>query len=274
MSHRLINIFFFFVLTYIFVLFCGEEDHIRLLWAFSFAVSFSLVALLLNWLTLDGSLSAVLLGTIAFGLGSVTGAVVILSFFITSSLISQDINENAGDQKMARKRFRRDGYQVWANGFWFTLFIMIWFVSKEDIFLFASVGSIATATADTWATELGGNFKPGKTFLITTFEPTEPGTNGGISIKGLMAALAGAALIGAVLFWVSPGFSWLIIIPISIAGFLGSIIDSYLGATIQGRSFHMEKVKAEYKFVIDNNMVNWLSSGAGALLTMILIQFI
>ena len=224
-------------------------------------------------MTLDGSLSAILLGTIAFGLGGIAGAATILGFFITSSLISQDIKENAGDQVLDSRRFRRDGYQVWANGFWFTFFVILWFVSEESFFLIAAVGSVATATSDTWATELGGNFRPGKTVLVTTLKETEPGTDGGISIKGLVAGLIGAAVIAGIFLLTSPEFSWTIIIAISIASFLGSLLDSYLGATIQGRSFYMDFVKADYKFVIDNNMVNWLSTGAGALLTIILIQF-
>ena len=58
-----------------------------------------------------------------------------------------------------------------------------------------SISHYAAANADTWSSELGILSKS-PPFLITTFKPVPPGTNGAISILGLLAAIAGGATIG------------------------------------------------------------------------------
>jgi len=55
------------------------------------------------------------------------------------------------------------------------------------------IGSIATATADTMASEVGVATTPR---LITNFKKVPPGTDGGISVLGTFAGIIGAGLIG------------------------------------------------------------------------------
>jgi uncharacterized protein (TIGR00297 family) len=103
-------------------------------------------------------------------------------------------------------------------------------------------GSLATATADTWATEVGTRFGRNPKNVLT-FQPIATGASGGVTILGLLASLGGAALIGLlseVSFpWSricelhgSPSFLW-----ITIAGFVGALLDSILGSTLQA-SYH------------------------------------
>lgn len=62
-----------------------------------------------------------------------------------------------------------------------------------DSLILGYVASLATKLADTFASEIGKAY--GKTtFLITTFERVQPGTEGAISLEGTLAALVGGSL--------------------------------------------------------------------------------
>lgn len=155
---------------------------------------------------------------------------------------------------------------------------------------FACLGSIACCCGDTWASEIGsvmGRFP----VLITTFQPVPKGTNGGVSLPGLLASALGGLLIGVVycvtylaLCWrgvavdITPIPQWAVPLLGVMAGLIGSVIDSLLGATLQysgycpktGRIQHHPSAGSEYisgRNVLSNNSVNLLSSAVTAILT-------
>lgn len=254
-----------------FIIVAKVGDHIRISIALVLAAVFALTAFLLNWLTLDGAISAAIFGIIIYGLGDWPAALLGLTFFVTASLLSSDTESM--EEKLSIK-FRRNGNQVWANGFWFALWVMLWFITKEYIFMATAAASIAAANADTWATEVGNKFK-GKTILINNFEEVQKGTDGGVSLLGSVAALAGAALI-ALVFWttnVDKSFTYPLFV--LMAGFSGSFIDSFLGAKYQGRRINLiPYARPERAVLLDNNMVNWLSIGFSSTIMLILILII
>ena len=102
-------------------------------------------------------------------------------------------------------------------------------VSGIDALPFA-IASIAAATADTWATEIGVLSRR-KPLLITSFEEVEPGRSGGITPLGLFATLLGGFFIFLTLY---PFLGLSAFSPSIIGAVVGSLIDSLLGATIQG----------------------------------------
>lgn len=273
MLDRLINIFFLFSLVFIFIIFADAEDHQRIAIALILSVFGAYIAFILNWLTLDGMTAAILFGLIAFGLGSILGAIIVLAFFVSSSLISKDM---ISEESLFDKKFRRDGIQVWSNGFWFAFWIIIWFLSEQPAFLIAGVASMASATADTWASEIGGNRLKGKTWLFPSFKSVKPGTDGGISIFGTLASIVGAFFIGG-LFWLFYKETTLLeFLVISITGVFGSLLDSLLGSKLQGVKFK-KMIKnlflKQYNY-IDNNMVNWLASGSASFVALIAVLLI
>ncbi len=236
------------------------------------SLSCAFLAFILNWLTLDGLTAAVLFGMIAYGLGGLTGALIVLAFFISSSLLSKDM---ISEEALLDKKFRRDGIQVWSNGFWFALWIIIWFLTKEKVFLVAGVASMAFATADTWASELGGHRVKGKTWLITTFRNVKPGTDGGISVIGTIAALFGAFFIGGFFWLIEPEITFSTFLLVSVTGFIGSFIDSWIGAKFQGMelSQKLKNIFARQITYVDNDLVNWMAAGSSsvvALLTLLI----
>lgn len=106
------------------------------------------------------------------------------------------------------------------------------------------LSSFACCNGDTWASELGSVIGTSDPFLITTRKRVPRGTNGGVTIIGLIVSFLGGIAIGlgyylTVLYTVDSSIltlsppQWPIIIVGGFAGLLGSIIDSILGATLQ-----------------------------------------
>jgi uncharacterized membrane protein len=89
---------------------------------------------------------------------------------------------------------------------------------------------LAAVNADTWSTELGVLAKRWPR-LITNGTRVVPGTSGGVTLEGTVASLAGAALIG-VIACTGIGEPALAVAVVS-AGFMGSVVDSLLGASVQ-----------------------------------------
>lgn len=202
------------------------------------------------------------------------------------------------------KNSKRNWVQVVCNGgvpFQFALLYMLEKGIAEDNpinfvhdyygswFATGVLGSIATSNGDTWASELGSILGSRSPLLITTFRRVPTGTNGGVSFIGLLMSAVGGLLIGLTyyltviscnnqdLLAISPP-QWPIIIVGLIAGFLGSLIDSLLGATLQYSGLDKKKgvivqnpganVKWVSGFhVLDNHSVNLLSTLLMGLIT-------
>ena len=201
----------------------------------------------------SGTIAAGVLGTIVFGLGGVGWAVVLLTFFISSSGLSKLFSKMKYevDQNYA-KGSRRDAGQVAANGAVAGLLVLAFFLFSRfapgsswlRLFWIGFAASLAGANADTWGTELGV-LNPGQPLLLTTFKRVPKGTSGGVSLVGSLAAFAGAGLVGGAavlvsfLRWVPAAQNplWIQFAIITVAGFLGAMVDSFLGATFQGIYF-------------------------------------
>ena len=121
--------------------------------------------------------------------------------------------------------------------------------------ILAYVSSLATKLADTFASEIGKAY--GKTtFLITTLERVEPGTEGAISLEGTVAAAVGGSLLP--IYATLIGFMNGGIISIGIAtlaAFLATNAESLIGATLQG--------KKGFEWMT-NEVVNFLNTVIGA----------
>ena len=275
MLDRQLNIFFFFSTIFVFLLFSEGGDHLRFFSAIILSLVFVLFGYLLNWLTLDGAVSAVLFGIISFGLGGLIGATVVLVFFITSSLFSKD-QEKEGNDGVTTIQFRRNGMQVWSNGFWYAICIILWFASDSMLFLIAAISSMAFSTADTWSSEIGGNRVKGTTWQLWSFKQVAPGVEGGISIVGTFASVLGACIIGIVflVFNLEMPITYPIIIIAS--GFVGSFVDSIIGTYIQGNDLN-KRISSVFNNSIktfDNNLTNFVSSGFSSLVAMIVFILI
>lgn len=247
-------------------------------------------------LSLSGLIAAVALGTAMFTLGSPAWFGTLIAFFITSSLLSAwKRRAKAAAESGYAKTGRRDAGQVLANGGLGLLLCAVHAIAPHPYVWAAFIGVMATVTADTWATEIGGLSRT-KPRSIVTGSMVEPGTSGGITMLGLAATAAGALFIGLIAWWLG-------LLPISLGGeeparlsvvtlaligfaggFAGSLIDSWLGATVQTmyrcavcgkemeKSRHCEAAAQRIRGLtwMSNDIVNLLSSVAGGAVSLLL----
>lgn len=273
MIDRITNIFLLFLLILGFVAVADAEVQQRILWAVVAGGVFGALSFFLNWLTLDGSTSAWLLGVITFGIAGIEGAAILLFFFISSSLLSK--NSRSLDD-IRELKFRRTGAQVWANGFWFGFFTLLGLLVDLELFKVAAYSSLAFATSDTWASEIGGNRIKGTTWSINGFQKVPPGTDGAISIAGTFAAVGGALSIGVLVGVLLPTNSLVMGILVASTGLVATFMDSWLGAHFQDQYLvnSTNRFFSSQFLYVGNNTVNWLSAGLASLLTIVIYLII
>lgn len=244
-------------------------------------------------LAFSGVIGAVVVGTLIVGFGGWIWGLLLVAFFVSSSLLSlfrwRD-KLSVGDK--FSKGHRRDLGQTLANGGLGALLAVINSLSPHPILFTAFVGAMAAVNSDTWATEIGVLSRR-TTHLVTTGQVVPPGTSGGVTRVGSLAALAGGLFVGlcAALFSAVEHLATGQSIPIELLGFLvltgglsglgGTYFDSLLGATVQ-RIYYCEACEKETEQIIhrcgsrsrplrgwgwlDNDMVNFIGSVVGALL--------
>src|SRR5690348_16248533 len=184
-------------------------------------------------LSRSGVGGAMIAGTTTFSAGGWTWASNMIFFFVSSSLLShwkEKEKESTAADKFS-KGSQRDLGQVASNGGIATLLALGYGLSKKETIrktLEAGyVGALATATADTWGTEVGV-LSPQQPRLITTGKTTTAGTSGGVTLIGTGASAAGGLALGSI-FWLLKGrqhpYRLLPLIAL-ISGLAGSLFDS------------------------------------------------
>jgi uncharacterized protein (TIGR00297 family) len=153
----------------------------------------------------------------------------------------------------------RSSVQVLANSACASLLVLlhIWFYGFEgtgnttsgcfggggrgktaDILLMGIISNYAAVTADTLSSELGILSKS-KPVLITSLRTVPPGTNGGVTLAGLLAGVAGSVAISVtsllLLDFCDFGFAKLleVLLLTTMLGTAGTLLDSFLGAVLQ-----------------------------------------
>lgn len=216
-------------------------DSIQLLIGGILAFITAVVSWKMGWLSFDGAFASFGVGLIVFGVGGLSWAIILLVFFVSSSVLSKFFKSKKIDsEKYSAKGSHRDAGQVLANGGLACLFVLLSLFFKFEWWPWVGFSAaLAAANADTWATEIGALSKK-LPVLITDGREVEKGTSGGISLEGILGSLGGAGVVAlaACLLWPQPGGGNAgIFIAIWAAGCLGSVVDSFLGATLQRVNF-------------------------------------
>lgn len=190
-----------------------------------------------NKLTICGAITGGVIGCFIFLGARFTGIAIIGLFFLLGTLAtSWKINTKEKLGAAEKNIGRRTASQVVANGgvAGITGLLSWFFVEQRELFQLMLAGALASATADTLSSELGTVY--GKKFYnILSFKYDKRGENGVVSIEGALFGIAGSMLIATVY---AIGFGWgSHFFFIVIAGTLGNIADSILGATLERKHY-------------------------------------
>ena len=268
---------------------------LRLFSGLLFSSVIGLVAYRRKSLDKSGVLGSIVSGTSIVGMGGWSWGLSLVYFFVSSSLLSSfRVSEKAivASDKFS-KGSRRDLSQVVANGGLATFFALCFGFSRtagtRRRAKSGFIGALATATADTWATELG-TLSTTSPRLITNGKPVAPGTSGGITPLGIAASALGASSLGF-LFWAVEGFrKSLARTPLLalFSGMAGSSVDSVLGATLQvmytcpncktETEQHIHHCGTHTEFLrgipwMNNDVVNFIATTVGSVVAIVLDIF-
>lgn len=234
-------------------------------------------------LTLSGVLAAAFLGTIVLFLGDWGCFVLLLVFFILGVTFTKyRRSEKESGALVQEKNGIRSWVNVLANGGPAAISILLEYVFQMEVLPVFFLTAICSATADTMATEVGLLSKSKPRLITDLRRRVEKGFSGGVTLLGTVAGFFGSlaiALVSLTLYSTNTPSMLSRVTDVkrltmacSIGGFLGMLIDSLLGATIQevyvskpnGRLYEKPSGGREYVLIkgfrgIDNNMVNFIS---------------
>lgn len=129
----------------------------------------------------------------------------------------------------------RDAAQVLANGGLFAALALVAGARPLSTPGLAAIGALATASADTWATEVG-TLWGGTPRSILTGAPLATGLSGGVTPVGTLGAAAGGLVVvlAAVSLHELPDAPRLVLVA-GAAALAGTLVDSAIGASVQAR---------------------------------------
>lgn len=244
-------------------------------------VVFAIIALKKRSLDPSGAIAAATMGVVILWTTQVEGLLLLLLFFVGANVVgkvSKRLQARAFEEAsigiIEKKGSRRDLMQVLANGLMAMVAGLIWYVCGSFPALVMFGASISEAAADTFAGEIG-RLSKNPPVSIRTFTPVPKGLSGGVTLLGTVAAFVSSIIIGLcwfVLFGVKGGV--LAASVICLTGFVGSVVDSYLGACVQARyrdpdtgmlTEQDSKDGRPFELVqgvrwVDNDMVNLISN--------------
>ncbi|MCW3100971.1 MAG: putative rane protein [Chthonomonadaceae bacterium] len=258
-----------------------------------FAIGFAALAYGMKLLTRSGAIATAGVGFVVFGMGGGKFLVPLLVFFATSSVLSRiGRRRKAGANAVTVKGATRDAGQVLANGGAAALIALLFQplahhmpLEAPRYLLLLYLAALATVNADTWSTEIGG-LSTAPPRLLSNWKRVAPGTSGAITGLGIFAALVGS-LVVTLAGWLVWRLNAAEFVVVAWAGFLGSLLDSVLGASVQ--ALYRDPVSGQpteqprtadrahallrgFRW-INNDVVNFVASVGGILCAWLLLRF-
>ncbi len=249
----------------------NAPNPIAIVLAIAFPLVIGLASYKLNAADLSGALAGVLSGLLMIVFGGISWFLLLLVFFFLGTIFTK--------YKYAYKRRigaaqSNEGSRGYRNVFGNCLAPLIFVVAygavgnvdipyvgmiDKSIFLVGYLASMATATGDTLASEIGSTYRS-QPLMITTLKRVKAGTDGAVSLLGEFAALGGSIAIALAAYLTGitgPNVAAALVLAV-VGGMLGTNIDSLMGATLQQRK------------ILTNEGVNLFATLIGGLLAMAL----
>ncbi|MFQ6136978.1 MAG: DUF92 domain-containing protein [Candidatus Hydrothermarchaeales archaeon] len=231
------------------------------------ALQFLGICLILGPLTLKfgaldkkGSLAAFVLGLVTYLSVGFRGFIILLTLHVIGAATTRIGIKSKLKRNIAQEKIRSVD-NILANGLVSTIGAFLYFAARSNnaLFYIGFVGAIAAATADTTSSEIG-QLSTKRPRLITTWKEVETGTDGAVSRLGNLSAVGVSIVVALIaLIFIMPGIKALpLFISTVIVGFVGTTVDSYLGATL------------EQEAIIGNNTVNLLATACSFLGAMVI----
>jgi uncharacterized protein (TIGR00297 family) len=224
----------------------------------------ALPAFLARSVDASGAASAVVIGTaITAGLG-VPGLALMVAFFVLGTAATKLGYRRKAARGIAQEKGGARGWRhAWANGGVPAFLAVLAGMAPpglRDVLGLAYAAAVATAAADTCSSEVGKAYGRG-TFLVTSLRPVPPGTEGAVSPEGTLGGFLGALAVGA-----TGVVAGLLTAPaallVGVAGLLGSLAESVLGAVAERRGW------------MDNHLLNAANTAIGALVAVLIVSLL
>ena len=249
---------------------------------------FTIISTRLRLLTQGGMLAALLVGTLVTLSAGLAWLGLLLAFHLAAGAVTRFHYETKLRNGTAElKGGARSWTNVFANGGVPAVFAVFEGTIHSGIFFGGFLGALSSAASDTLATEVGTLY-PGEPRLITKLgRKVRAGTSGALSPYGEAAILLGAALLGAVayIFHIESWSLFKTLLVAVSAGFIGSTVDSLLGASLQAKYIcprcneetetNLHKCTSECRLIsgtplMNNHSVNLISTIVGGLIGVLL----
>lgn len=192
----------------------------------------------LRYLDLKAAVTSVIFSGL-YLMGGIGIYIASLAFFFSSSLITKFHYSSKQSKGAAEREEGRKASQVIGAGFIAALLASLYGVLPvyQERILLSALAVLAASNADTWAAEIGALYRGLPRLITRPWLKVEPGTSGGVTPLGALGSLLGSILIGVVAL-VEAQLGILKInqacVPLVVVlGWLGEILDSLVGATLQ-----------------------------------------
>jgi uncharacterized protein (TIGR00297 family) len=244
------------MVMWLFYMFGFNVDTVYLLKVLAFSFFLGYLSFKVRIADISAMLSATLMGVVIIISSDINWFFILLAFFLLGSMFTRYKYTFKLAHGTAEGKHGTRGYKnVFSNSLAALVLAMAYgvFPSHAQVLMAAYLGSLATACGDTLASEIGQTFK-GEPRMITTLKKAKRGTDGAVSWLGEGAALFGSLAIAALAYVLIQQDMFLLLV-VTAGGFIGTNIDSALGATLQQKGY------------LTNNGVNLFATILGAIVT-------